>query len=106
MKYLAVSIRWSQRVDRDPIAVWQMVLRHCRDYVASKRPLGDETNLFIVVVTGAFVIDALEGVLLDVIFDQLGGYELVSIPGVQTTGYDLQKRRSLWSARVDDFGGN
>jgi hypothetical protein len=61
-----------------------MVLWFGRDEISSKWSIGDETNLFIVVVASTLAEDALKNVSASVVFDQLRVYELVSVTGVQT----------------------
>jgi hypothetical protein len=71
----------------------------------AKRPFGNETDLLVVVVASALAIDAPELVTSGVLADQLCGYDLITIPRIQAASDDQQKRRGIYSSRVNRSRG-
>src|SRR5262249_47357645 len=103
---LAVRSPRGQLIDHDPIAVRQMLLWLGRDHASPKWPFGNEADFLVIVMAGTFSVDAPESIPVDVVSDQLRGYKLSSLSGIQTAGDDQQKRCSLQPMRVDDFGSD
>jgi hypothetical protein len=87
-KHLAVRSCRGQFIDHDPITVWQMLLWLGRNYAAPKRPIGNEPYLLVIVVACALAIDAPEGIPVNVVCEQLCGYDPVSISGIKAAGDD------------------
>jgi hypothetical protein len=74
------------------------------DHAPLKWPIGNEANLLIVIVAGALTIDTSKLIAANVVADQLGGYNLISVSGVQATSDNQKKWCSLRTPWIDNLG--